>query len=197
MTRRYPVRTLWRDWQGDITAYVREGRQARAGWRGRLQRWSSAFIPSVICCLMYRISHWLYCHRCHWLAGTVGTVNHMLFSASISPASEIGGGLYLPHPAAVVLQARAGVNLRIYAGASVYCRPPRGLDGGPLAGTPELGANVVIGAKAAVSGPVRVGDGAVVSFNAIVREEVPAGGSALQSPLRNYRPTGVRGKGAA
>lgn len=196
MSATYSISELWGDWREDIGAFVREGLQARPGWRGRLQRLSAAFMPSVVCCLSYRISHWLFCHGWRRVAGTWATVNHAVFGASISPASEIAGGLYLPHPSAVVLQLRAGGNLRVYAGSGVYCEPWRPLNGEPLHGAPEVGANVIIGAKSSVAGAVRLGDGAVVSFNAVVRQDVAEGASALQSPLRNYRTVGGAGREA-
>ncbi len=194
MMHPYPLATLWRDWQDDLAAFVREGLAPRTGWRGRAQRLSAAFMPPVLCCLLYRLSH-VCCSR-SWarLAELVALLNQAAFGASISPGSEIGGGLYLPHPAAVVLQVRAGRNLRVYAGASVHCRPLRPLDGLPLQGAPELGAAVRVGAKAVVAGPVRIGDGATVSFDAVVGQDLGPGASALQSPLRNYRMAVAEGR---
>ena len=187
MSAGYSLVQLGRDWGADIQAYIRHGLTPRTGWRGHLQRASAALMPNVVCCLCYRIAHWCHCKGWTRLAGGLASLNHVCCGASLSPGGRLGGGLYLPHPAAVVIQAHAGPGLRVYAGASVCCRPGAPLDGRPLRGAPALGAGVVVGAKAVVSGPIRVGDGVVFSFNAVVDSDVPAGASAMQAPLRNYR----------
>lgn len=183
----YPAGRLWRDWQADVDAFVREGLAPRAGWRGRLQRLSALAMPPVVCCLLYRVSHYLYAHRWRRLAATVAWCNHVAVGASISPASQLGPGMYIPHPTAVVIEAVAGRGLRVYAGASLYARPWGVLQARPLSAAPSLGDGVVIGAKAAVVGPVHLGDRVVVSFNAVVEASVESGAAVLQSPLRNYQ----------
>jgi serine O-acetyltransferase len=187
MNRTYTLSDVLRDWGADIGAYVTHGLIPRTGWRARAQRLSAALMPNVVCCLSHRLAHWMYGHGWPVPAVALAGLVQSCGGASINPASRLGGGLYLPHPSAVVIQAEAGPGLRVYAGGHVRCRPGRILDGRPLFGTPRLGAGVVIGARAVVSGPVQIGDEATVSFGAAVDVDVPAGATAMRLPLRNYR----------
>jgi serine acetyltransferase len=49
---------------------------------------------------------------------------------------------------------------------------------------PVLGRGVNVGAGAKIIGPVSVGDGAAIGANAVVLEDVPAGGLAIGVPAR-------------
>ena len=49
---------------------------------------------------------------------------------------------------------------------------------------PVLGRGVNVGAGAKIIGPVNVGDGASIGANAVVLEDVPAGGLAIGVPAR-------------
>lgn len=183
----YSFRQARRDWWQDVEAFVHHGLSPRRGWRRRVQLISATAMPPVLCCLCYRLGRWSYTHGWERCAASFRWLNQLCFGASISPSSELGPGLYIPHPAAVVVDATAGPGLRVYAGASLYraleaLQPP-----GDDSCRPVLGRGVVVGAKAAVSGPVQIGDDAVISFNAVVRRDVPPGASVLQSPLRNYK----------
>jgi serine O-acetyltransferase len=195
MVPAYTARDLARDWSEDVRAFVVHGLKPRAGWRGRLQLASAALMPSVVCCLLHRISHWMFCRGFRRCSGAVASLIHTMSGASISPASVLGGGIYLPHPCAVVVQARAGPGLRVYAGANICCSPMRPLDGLPLIGAPILGECVVLGSKGVIRGPVQIGDRVTISFGAVVEQDVPAGASVHQRPLRNYSPVKIPGGG--
>jgi serine O-acetyltransferase len=66
-------------------------------------------------------------------------------------------------------------------------------------GVPQLGADVTIHQGAKVLGGVRLGDGVVISANAVVTKDVPAG-VVIQSPIPRVRRSdegGVPGGSAA
>lgn len=52
---------------------------------------------------------------------------------------------------------------------------------------PIIGNDVVIGAGARILGPVKIGDGARIGANAVVLDDVPAGGVAVGIPARVVR----------
>lgn len=66
-----------------------------------------------------------------------------------------------------------------------------------LMAVPRLGRGVNVGAGAVLIGPVHVGDGAWIGANAVVLQDVPAGGMALGVPARIHGPKSTAGtKGA-
>jgi serine acetyltransferase len=92
---------------------------------------------------------------------------------------DFGADLYLPHPFAIVVHARAviGDRVTIFHGVTIG-------ETGTGPGAPTIGDDVLIGAGAAVLGPITVGDGAVVGANAVVTTDVPAGGLAVGNPAQ-------------
>lgn len=51
-------------------------------------------------------------------------------------------------------------------------------------GTPIIGKNVYIGAKATIIGPVKIGDGAKIGAGALVITDIPAGCTAVGVPAK-------------
>jgi serine O-acetyltransferase len=92
---------------------------------------------------------------------------------------DFGSDLFLPHPFAIVVHARAviGDRVTIFQGVTLG-------ESGTRPGAPTIGDDVVIGAGAALLGPITVGDGAVVGANAVVTVDVPAGGLAVGNPAQ-------------
>lgn len=101
----------------------------------------------------------------------------------IPARTPIGEGLCLPKPYGIVMppNVRIGPRCTLHAGATL------GL--GPVPGVPRLGADVTIHAGAKVLGGVTLGDGVVVSANAVVTKDVPAG-VVIQSPIPRVRRSG-------
>ena len=188
MAATYDLGRLRHDLAADIDAYLLFA--GTYGDTGSLlgQRFSALLTPSVTACFLYRVSHWLYAKKWGRLAFAMAWCNCLVTRASICPASEIGGGLYIPHPVCVVFQGHAGRNLRLFSGAGATEVPPTPLHRHPLRGFPTLGDDVMLGSKALVTGPVRVGSGCRIGINAVVRRDVPAGASVLavrrRSPIR-------------
>jgi serine acetyltransferase len=90
-----------------------------------------------------------------------------------------GSDLFLPHPFAMVVHARAviGDRVTIFQGVTLG-------ETGTGPGAPTIGDDVVIGAGAVVLGPITIDDGAVIGANAVVTVDVPAGGLAVGNPAQ-------------
>jgi serine O-acetyltransferase len=76
-------------------------------------------------------------------------------------------GLAIAHIGTLIVNgdARVGERCRVHPGVTI---------GTTRVGAPKIGANVYIGAGAKITGPVQVGDNAVIAPNAVVTKDVPA-----------------------
>jgi serine O-acetyltransferase len=105
------------------------------------------------------------------------------FQCYISPGAQIGPGLYLPHPVAIVIGegVEIGENVTVYQGVTV------GRKLSTDSCYPIVEDNVTIYSGATIIGPVRVGRGAVVGAHAVVCSDVPAYSIAVGAPARTQR----------
>lgn len=103
-----------------------------------------------------------------------------LNACDLSPTTQIGTGLMLPHPLCVVIHPASviGRNACIMQGVT--------LGVGSLPGAPILGDFVDCGAGAKILGGVKIGDGAIIGANAVVTQDVPAWHVARGIPARCY-----------
>ncbi|GIF71242.1 serine acetyltransferase [Asanoa siamensis] len=100
----------------------------------------------------------------------------------LPPQLACGPGLRLHHAGrglAVHKRAVLGANVTLFHDVAIGQRDNTG--------EPTLEDDVVIGVGARVLGPVHLGQGAKVGANAVVLDDVPAGGSAL-GPRATIRP---------
>lgn len=186
-SERYRFSQLRADLVQDIEVYLgfaSEYHAARMGWRRKL---SALFMPSLLACLLYRLSHWLHSAGWRRLALAVARFNLLALRVSINPASRIGGGFYIAHPyTGIVFQGDAGRELKLFAGCGVSSAPFTPLHGGAMQNPPQFGDNVSLGSKAFVVGPVRVGSNVRIGFNAYVTRDVPDNAIVVSSHVRNH-----------
>jgi serine O-acetyltransferase len=99
--------------------------------------------------------------------------------AEIALATQIGGGLLIPHPNGIVIHPDViiGPNCLIFQQVTLGA-------GGPLPGCPKLGGHVDVGAGARILGGVTIGDHAKIGANAVVLDNVPTGATAVGVPAR-------------
>jgi serine O-acetyltransferase len=92
--------------------------------------------------------------------------------------AQLGGGLLLPHPHAIVIHPAAvvGPNCLIFQGVTI------GTDDNKHA--PRIGGHVDIGAGASVLGHITIGDHAKIGANAVVLCDVPPYGVAVGVPAK-------------
>jgi serine O-acetyltransferase len=108
-------------------------------------------------------------------------LQHRLWSAvcacDIPINTQLGGGLLLPHPHAIVIHSDAvvGPNCLIFQSVTI------GTNGGRA---PRIGGHVDIGAGASVLGDITIGDHARIGANAVVLCDVPAYGVAVGVPAK-------------
>ncbi|TCP34087.1 hypothetical protein [Sphingomonas sp. BK235] len=95
--------------------------------------------------------------------------------------SEIGPGLYLPHPVAIVI----GQGVRVGAGATFYQSVTVGRT--RRDDYPVIGDGATLYPNAVVFGSITVGAGARVGAGSIVFADVPAGATAVGNPARIAR----------
>ena len=120
--------------------------------------------------IYYRVAHWLYGHKCLFLARWVSQRAKRRTGVEIHPAAKIGRRLVIDHGTGIVIGATAeiGDDCLLYQGVTV---------GGTGAARekrhPTLGNNVMVGCGAKVLGPFRVGDNVKIAANSVVLREVP------------------------
>jgi len=182
----YTLKQLKCDLGRDIDAYLGFAAEYNRGAHGWRSRASALFMPSVMACLLYRISHWLHSHRLRRLALSIAWINLQLTKVSINPASQIGGGLYIPHPATgIVFQGIAGRDLKLMAGSGATAGPFSPLHSYESSEMPHLGDNVSLGSKAFVIGPVSIGSGVKIGFNSCITQDVASGAIVVAPHVRN------------
>ena len=112
--------------------------------------------------------------------GVPGVVQRRLllkYGLEISPATPIGGGLYIAHPVGCVLHAKSiGDNVTIISNVTFGYRDS--------ARWPTIGDRAFIGAGARVLGGIDIGADASVGANAVVIHDVPTGMGAVGVPAR-------------
>lgn len=131
--------------------------------------------------LVFRFGQWTHRKR-----GLVGGLLAIPYKVANLLWLRIGRGCDLPR------ELQCGPGLRLHhagKGVDVHRRAVLGNDvtlfqGVAIGqrdqtGEPRIGDRVLVGAGAAILGPVQVGDDALVGAHALVLDDVPAGGKAL------------------
>ena len=138
-------------------------------------------LHAIIC---YRISHWLWNHRCRFLARLLSQIAKWTTGVEIHPAATIGRRLVIDHGTGIVVGATTeiGDDCLIYQGVTLG---GTGKDSGKR--HPTIGNNVLIGSGAKVLGPFRVGDNARIASGAVVLREVPPNCTAVGVPAHVAR----------
>lgn len=110
------------------------------------------------------------------------------YACELLIGTRIGPNLSLPHPIGIAI----GGAVRIGRGVTIAQHVTMAVD---MKGTgaPEIGNNVILLAGSVLAGPIRVGDGALVGANAVVLEDVPAGGMCRAARSEVTGPRGAAG----
>ena len=116
----------------------------------------------------------------------------LLVGISLPYRAELLPGLYIGHfgPVLVNDEARIGTGCNLSQGVTI------GVSGrGRNRGAPVIGDHVFIGPGAVVSGPITVGDAAVVGATSFVGKDVAAGTTVIGVPARRASEGGSAGMG--
>jgi len=146
----------------------------------------------------HRATHWLWERNLRFPARLLSHVSRFLTGIEIHPGATIGEGFFIDHGMGVVIgeTAEIGKNVTLYHGVT-------------LGGTswqkgkrhPTIEDNVIIGANAAILGPIRVGENSKIGSGSVVNKEVPPHSTVVGIPGRvvfregnvYQDPTGVGG----
>jgi serine O-acetyltransferase len=127
--------------------------------------------------LRFRMGQW--CHE-HGIPGLPSWFQRRLllrFGLEITVGADIGGGLYIAHPSAVVLAPSSmGENCTVISAVTVGMRNTHAF--------PRIGDRVFFGAGARVLGDIAIGNDATIGANAVVIKDVPEGTTVVGVPAR-------------
>ena len=114
--------------------------------------------------IYYRVAHWLYGHKCLFLARWVSQRAKRRTGVEIHPAAKIGRRLVIDHGTGIVIGATAeiGDDCLLYQGVTL---------GGT--GAAREKRHPTLGSGAKVLGPFKVGDNVKIAANSVVLREVP------------------------
>lgn len=191
------LRETLRDYRADLDAHQIQAR-GRTGEDRFKQRVSALLTTQMATLGLYRLSHWLYCRGWSRSARGIAWVNRYFSRATINPASCVGGGWFLPHPAGVLFNARAGRNLTLFAYTIASSADRAFIDS--VEHGPSLGDDVALSAHSAILGPVRIGDNVRLGFSAHVHTDVPGDrfvSTAMTRPRLRPREDARDGRGTA
>jgi serine O-acetyltransferase len=167
----------------DITRYLNQSPGYQALGDTPKRRVGAVVHHQIVCVILYRLSHYLYVKSWTRLARTVARLNYFLLKTNISPASCIGDGLLLPHPAGVTFHGRAGNDLTLYAVS--ICGPNHPWIECPVEAGPLLGDRVTVGARASILGPVTVGGDTRIAFRVDLQQDAPAEAVVVARSMRS------------
>ena len=154
--------------------------------------------PGLHAVRLHRGAHWLWEQNLRFPARLLSHIGRFLTGIEIHPGATIGEGFFIDHGMGVVIgeTAEIGKNVTLYHGVT-------------LGGTswkkgkrhPTIEDNVIIGANAAILGPIRIGENSKIGSGSVVNKEVPPHSTVVGIPGRvvfregnvYQDPTGVAG----
>jgi serine O-acetyltransferase len=161
--------------------------QPYSRWRVMFE--SCVFKAGFQAVVLYRFAHW--CHQRGWTypAWFFCRLNQAITGADIEFNAEIGPGMFISHPAGIVIGrgTRIGRRVTIFQGVTCGVRSWR-----PEAITrfPTIGDDCFLYAHATVLGPIRIGNGCVVGTHAVVTRDLPDRAVARSMPAVVEDPAG-------
>ena len=140
--------------------------------------------PGFHILVFHRIAHWLFLHKCFFLARWVSQTGRWCTGIEIHPGATIGDCLFIDHGMGIVFgeTCEIGDNCTIYHGVTLG---GTGKDTGKR--HPTLGNNVLIGAGTKVLGPVYIGDNVRGGAGSVVLRNLPANATAVGVPAEVVR----------
>ena len=133
--------------------------------------------PSLRMMMWFRLARWCKRKGIPMLPGLLYQVIFHRFGAELRIDTPIGGGLYIAHPAGVVLSPDSmGENCSVISAVTVGMRNEYAF--------PKIGDRVFIGAGARILGDIEIGDDVQVGANSVVIKDTPAGSTVVGIPGR-------------
>jgi serine O-acetyltransferase len=167
---------------------------ARYKAKGSLTRdmWLDSAMWAVAC---YRLGNWLYVNQPNLFVRIplkivsffANKFCEVVMEMHISAEATIGDGLYIGHIGGIhihplaVIGKNCDIAHRVTIGAAAMGRE----------GAPIIGDEVYIGSGAALIGKIKVGNGAKISANTLVIDNIPEGATVMGVPGRVIWPPGA------
>jgi serine O-acetyltransferase len=177
-----------REVREDLTAALERDPAARSV--GRIEMLLT--YGGVQALLSHRISHALHEAGVPLLPRLLAYLTTTVTGVEIHPAARIGHGLFIDHGAGVVIgeTAEVGDDVTIYQGVTLggtgFARGKR---------HPTVGNEVMIGAGAALLGPIVIGERSKIGANSVVIHDVPANSTVVGNPGHPVRVDGKKPEG--
>lgn len=176
------VSAFRRDVRRDLERYLKELDPEGTGPAGLLRRLGARLTTQLVAATIYRFSHLLHARGWRRTALLVSRINVLVNKLTISPGSCIGGGLFLPHPWGTVFNGRAGTGLSLFGHA--LCTSREAAWSAPPERGPSLGEDVVVGAHAAIIGPVEVGHRTTIGYRVQLMDDAPSDALVLSDSMK-------------
>jgi len=129
----------------------------------------------------YRFAHRLWSARMRFAARAVSQLARFLTGIEIHPGATIGRRFFIDHGMGVVIGETAviGDDVMLYHGVTLG-----GTTSDRVKRHPTLGDRVVVGAGAALLGPITIGDDSAVGAGAVVLVDAPPGSLLVGVPAK-------------
>jgi len=146
--------------------------------------------PGLRAIWWHRVSHWLWTRGAKLLARYVSHVVRRRTGVEIHPAAQLGRRVVIDHGMGVVIGETAvvGDDVLIYQGVTLG-----GVSANGGRRHPKVGNGVMLGAHAALLGPIEIGDDARIGACVTLRESVPAGTTVREEVVITIKPHVDRG----
>ena len=134
--------------------------------------------------LFYRLTHFLWRYRLHWLARFISTFARWVTGIEIHPGAVIGRRFFIDHGMGVVIGETAiiGDDCMLYHGVTLG-----GTTWDKVKRHPTLKNGVVIGAGAKILGPIILGENVRVGSNSVVVRSIDDNETVVGIPGRIVR----------
>ncbi|HEY5764846.1 MAG TPA: serine O-acetyltransferase [Candidatus Deferrimicrobiaceae bacterium] len=129
----------------------------------------------------HHLAHWFWTHNLRFLGRFTSHLARWLTGIEIHPGATVGEGFFIDHGMGVVIgeTAEIGKNVTMYHGVTLG-----GTSWNKGKRHPTIGDNVIIGANAAILGPIRVGENSKIGSGSVVNKEVPPNSTVVGIPGR-------------
>jgi len=142
--------------------------------------------PGVHSLWWHRLASWLWRWEWFLLARIISNLARTLTGIEIHPGATLGRRVVIDHGMGVVVGETAivGDDCLIYHGVTLGGKIAQAREETQGRRHPTVGNGVVIGAGAALLGPITIGDGASIGALSVVLDDVPAGAFAVGIPAK-------------
>jgi len=173
-----------------LISYVKEEMQVIMERDAAIKTPMEVFLyPSFKAIMRHRVAHWLYKHKCFFLARWYSQRTVRKTGIEIHPGATIGKGLFIDHGNGVIIGETTiiGDNVTLYQGVTLG---GTGKEQGKR--HPTIGNNVMISAGAKVLGSFTVGENSKIGAGSVVLSEVPPNCTVVGVPGRVVKRDNLR-----